>query len=178
MTVVQIRRALVVDDDFDFLTMQLISLKHCGFSDIVGAEDGNIALDHLSRHTRARPMTAARRRTCGRLGLERAEVFLPDRMPAYITWDQFQRNQEQIRSNRTSQLGPARSGTALLSGLIVCGQCGLRMTVSYNNAAHAARYSCQGAHRRSAGASPTDRRTLPSPSRASRARAASACWRR
>ncbi len=49
MTVVQIRRALVVDDDFDFLTMQLISLKYCGFSDIVGAEDGNIALDHLSR---------------------------------------------------------------------------------------------------------------------------------
>jgi CheY-like chemotaxis protein len=49
MTVVQIRRALVVDDDFDFLTMQLISLKRCGFSDIVGAEDGNIALDHLSR---------------------------------------------------------------------------------------------------------------------------------
>ena len=40
MTVVQIRRALVVDDDFDFLTMQLISLKRCGFSDIVGAEVG------------------------------------------------------------------------------------------------------------------------------------------
>ena len=76
---------------------------------------------------------------------ESAEVFLPDRMPAYITWDQFQRNQEQIRSNRTSQLGPARSGAALLSGLIVCGQCGLRMTASYNNAGHAARYSCQGA---------------------------------
>ena len=32
--------------------------------------------------------------------LESAEVFLPDRMPAYITWDQFQRNQEQIRPNR------------------------------------------------------------------------------
>jgi hypothetical protein len=77
--------------------------------------------------------------------LESAEVFLPDRMPAYISWDQFQRNQEQIRSNRTSQLGPARSGAALLSGLIVCGQCGLRMTASYNNAGHAARYSCQGA---------------------------------
>src|SRR5277367_3387821 len=74
-----------------------------------------------------------------------AGVYLPDRMPAYITWDQFQRNQEQIRSNRTSQLGPARSGAALLSGLIVCGQCGLRMTASYNNAGHAARYSCQGA---------------------------------
>ena len=73
-------------------------------------------------------------------------MFLPDRMPAYISWDQFERNQEQIRCNRTSQLGPARSGAALLSGLIVCGQCGLRMTASYNNAGHAARYNCQGAH--------------------------------
>src|SRR3984957_11220690 len=27
--------------------------------------------------------------------LESAEVFLPDRMPAYISWDQFQRNQAQ-----------------------------------------------------------------------------------
>jgi hypothetical protein len=77
---------------------------------------------------------------------ESAEVFLPDRMPAYITWDQFQCNQEQIRSNRTSKLGPVRAGAALLSGLMVCGRCGLRMTASYNNAGHTARYSCNGAH--------------------------------
>jgi DNA invertase Pin-like site-specific DNA recombinase len=77
---------------------------------------------------------------------EGAEVFLPDRLPAYISWDQFQHNQEQIRSNRTNQLGPVRSGAALLSGLIVCGRCGLRMIASYNNAGHAARYSCIGAH--------------------------------
>jgi two-component system chemotaxis response regulator CheY len=48
MTVSRTKHALVVDDDFDFLTMLLISLKRCGFSDIVGAEDGNIALDHMS----------------------------------------------------------------------------------------------------------------------------------
>src|SRR5277367_6309325 len=41
---------------------------------------------------------------------ESAEVFLPDRMPAYISWDQFQRNQEQIRANRTSEQGPTRAG--------------------------------------------------------------------
>ncbi len=74
-----------------------------------------------------------------------AEVFLPDRMPAYITWEQFQRNQEQIRANRTSERGPTRAGAALLSGLIVCGRCGLRMTATYNNAGHAARYQCIGA---------------------------------
>src|SRR5580698_4895188 len=76
---------------------------------------------------------------------ENAEVFLPDRLPAYITWEQFQRNQEQIRANRTSERGPTRAGAALLSGLIVCGRCGLRMTAAYNNAGHAARYLCIGA---------------------------------
>jgi hypothetical protein len=77
---------------------------------------------------------------------ENAEVFLPDRLPAYIGWDRFQRNQEQIRANRPSELGPARAGAALLSGLVACGRCGLRMTAVYNNAGHAARYSCNGAH--------------------------------
>ena len=67
-------------------------------------------------------------------------------MPAYITWDQYERNQEQIRSNRPNELGPARAGSALLSGLIVCGRCGLRMIASYNNAGHAARYACIGMH--------------------------------
>ena len=76
---------------------------------------------------------------------EGAEVFLPDRLPAYISWEQFERNQEQILANRTSERGPIRAGAALLSGLIVCGRCGLRMTASYNNAGYAARYQCNGA---------------------------------
>ena len=76
---------------------------------------------------------------------ENAEVFLPDRLPAYIGWEQFERNQQQIRANRTSERGPVRAGSALLSGLIVCGRCGLRMTAAYNNAGHAARYQCIGA---------------------------------
>ncbi len=42
-------------------------------------------------------------------------MFLPDRLPAYITWEQFQRNQEQIRANRTSERGPTRASIALLS---------------------------------------------------------------
>ena len=77
---------------------------------------------------------------------EEAAVFLPDRMPAYISWEQFQRNQEQIRSNRPIVRGPARAGSALLSGLVVCGRCGLRMTASYNNAGHTARYNCTSMH--------------------------------
>jgi len=75
---------------------------------------------------------------------DEAEVFLPDRAPAYITREQFERNQAQLRANRPDRLGPVRAGSALLSGLLVCGQCGLRMTVIYNNDGHAARYACTG----------------------------------
>jgi DNA invertase Pin-like site-specific DNA recombinase len=77
---------------------------------------------------------------------EEAEVFLPDRVPAYITREQFERNQAQLRANRADRLGPVRAGTALLSGLLVCGQCGLRMMAFYNNDGHTARYACTSQH--------------------------------
>jgi len=77
---------------------------------------------------------------------DEAEVFLRDRVPAYISWEQFQRNQEQVRSNRPNRVGPVRAGSALLSGLLICGRCGLRMIAGYNNDGHAARYACTGMH--------------------------------
>jgi excisionase family DNA binding protein len=90
-----------------------------------------------------------RRQKAGRPGTgrrslraEEAEVFLPDRIPAYITWDQYQRNQAQLQSNRAAWGGAPRSGSALLSGVITCGRCGLRMTAHYNNNGHQARYVC------------------------------------
>jgi DNA invertase Pin-like site-specific DNA recombinase len=96
----------------------------------------------------ARP-TDRRRQRPGRPGtgrrpfrLEAAEVLLLDRLPAYISWEQYQRNQAQIRANMSRHRGPVRAGTALLSGLLVCGRCGLRMSSSYNNNGHTARYSC------------------------------------
>ena len=74
--------------------------------------------------------------------VEEAEVFLPDRIPAYITWEQYLRNQAQLQSNRSASRGPVRAGTALLSGLLICGRCGLRMNAQYNNNGRTARYSC------------------------------------
>ena len=92
-----------------------------------------------------------RRRQPGRPGkgrrsssVEEAEVFLPDRLPAYIGWEQYQRNQAQLRSNTAAITGPARAGQALLSGLLVCGRCGLRMTAQYNNNGANPRYTCNG----------------------------------
>ena len=96
----------------------------------------------------ARP-TDRRRQKPGRPGtgrrsfrLENADVFLPDRLPAYISWEQYQRNQSQLRSNKAALTGVARAGQALLSGMMICGRCGLRMVAQYNNNGVLARYSC------------------------------------
>ena len=61
------------------------------------------------------------------------KVFLPGHHPAYITWEEFEENQNRLGFNRTNteRCGPAREGAALLTGILVCGKCGRRMSVRY-----------------------------------------------
>jgi DNA invertase Pin-like site-specific DNA recombinase len=89
------------------------------------------------RHRPGRPGTGRRSSSP-----EEAEVFLPNRLPAYISWDQYRRNQAQLQSNKPAAMGVARSGQALLSGLLICGRCGLRMMAQYNNNGANPRYVC------------------------------------
>jgi len=62
-------------------------------------------------------------------------VVIPDTYPGYITWAQYQRNQQRLDDNRTvradERRGPARAGAALLQGIVLCGRCGRRMSVRY-----------------------------------------------
>jgi DNA invertase Pin-like site-specific DNA recombinase len=69
-------------------------------------------------------------------------VLLPEHCPAYISPEQFWANQERLQQNRAGNLGAPRQGPALLSGLLVCGRCGYRMVVNYNNAHNGLRYNC------------------------------------
>jgi DNA invertase Pin-like site-specific DNA recombinase len=69
-------------------------------------------------------------------------VLLKDRLPAYISWAQFEANVRQIESNLAQAKGTIRHGPSLLSGLVVCGRCGLRMATQYRNNGHDLRYSC------------------------------------
>lgn len=64
---------------------------------------------------------------------EEWKVFLPGRHSAYISWDDFEANQNLLESNRTNieLSGPAWEGVALLTGVILCGKCGRRMTIRY-----------------------------------------------
>ena len=71
-----------------------------------------------------------------------AEVFLHDRLPAYISFERWERNQAQLKANKAACVGTPRAGSALLSGLLICGRCGLRMLAHYNHNGHAARYVC------------------------------------
>jgi DNA invertase Pin-like site-specific DNA recombinase len=63
-------------------------------------------------------------------------------LPAYIDWVTFERNQEQMASNRTRYSGTPRGGAALLGGLVRCGLCGRRMFTTYNENGREARYVC------------------------------------
>jgi hypothetical protein len=76
------------------------------------------------------------------LPMEQWKVLIPDRLPAYITWDQYLKNRERILQNRSGpdSMGTPRQGCALLAGLLVCGQCGRRMHPGYTN--DAAQYTC------------------------------------
>jgi DNA invertase Pin-like site-specific DNA recombinase len=90
-----------------------------------------------------------RRRQPGRQGRRPAdcEVLLRDRLPAYITWERFEANQQRLADNRARHdaLGAPRQGAALLSGLVHCGRCGRRMRVCYPGLRSALAYCCSQA---------------------------------
>jgi DNA invertase Pin-like site-specific DNA recombinase len=71
-------------------------------------------------------------------------VLLKDHHPAYLSWEQYQQNVAQLQSNqnRADERGHARQGVGLLSGLLVCGRCGRRMSVQYHNGQDSPRYIC------------------------------------
>jgi len=57
-------------------------------------------------------------------------VLLRERLPAYISWEQFERNRKQLAANAQASLGVIRYGPSLLAGLVICGRCGLRMSAA------------------------------------------------
>jgi DNA invertase Pin-like site-specific DNA recombinase len=81
--------------------------------------------------------------------------LIPGHHPGYITWDQFQRNQQRLDDNRTlpdqDRRGALREGLALLQGIVRCGRCGRRMSVRYLNNASVPSYECNSYHTHFAG---------------------------
>ncbi|MBC8426800.1 recombinase family protein, partial [bacterium] len=68
---------------------------------------------------------------------ERWHSLVLDAHPGYINWDEFERNEQQLRRSALAyglenRRSPPREGPALLQGLVLCGVCGGRMTVRYH----------------------------------------------
>ena len=78
---------------------------------------------------------------------DECRVLIHDRFSAYITWEEFEKNQQTLSEN--SRLGKLlaapRHGPSVLSGLVVCGRCDRHLLVGYANtsAQKTLRYTCQ-----------------------------------
>ena len=62
------------------------------------------------------------------------EVMIKDHHEGYIGWTDYERNQKQLALNnygRTGGVKSGRGGKALLSGMMSCGRCGRRLSVTY-----------------------------------------------
>jgi DNA invertase Pin-like site-specific DNA recombinase len=77
-------------------------------------------------------------------------VLITDAHPGYITWTEYEANQNRLAElsaahGRDRRHGPPREGPALLQGLVICGVCGRRMTVRYHarRGTHLPDYLCQ-----------------------------------
>lgn len=65
------------------------------------------------------------------------KVIIPDVFEGYISWEQYQKNERQLTSNAAAhgeerRRSPAKSGPALIQGIVLCGKCGKRMTTHYH----------------------------------------------
>ena len=70
-----------------------------------------------------------------RVPREQWQVLLQEAHPGYISWQEYECNQKRLGENAQmlacERRSPPREGSALLQGLVLCGQCGNRMTVRY-----------------------------------------------
>lgn len=75
---------------------------------------------------------------------EECLVLIRDRLPAYITWERFEANQQRLASNRNTATTPGapQNGPSLLAGLVRCGRCGRRMAVRYGGVKQRVSYTC------------------------------------
>jgi DNA invertase Pin-like site-specific DNA recombinase len=94
-----------------------------------------------------KPLKRTRRRP-----RERWLALLPNHHDGYVTWEEFERIQEMLRSNGQKFLaakpGAAKRGAALLTGMLRCRRCGRKLLVGYTGRLNCRvpRYLCRRGH--------------------------------
>jgi len=90
---------------------------------------------------RRRPEPLRRQPGSDRIGTvavapEEWSICLKDAHPAYIDWDEFMANRQQLADNmcryEVGRAGAPRKGSALLQGIVSCGRCARRMCLRYS----------------------------------------------
>lgn len=71
-----------------------------------------------------------------KLPIEKWQVHIQEHHEGYITWEEFQKNQVMLQENctcneKTILSSALREGCAILQGLVVCGNCGHRISARY-----------------------------------------------
>jgi len=78
---------------------------------------------------------------------DECRVLIQDRFSAYLTWEEFEKNQQTLNENSGlgKLLAAPRHGPSVLSGLVVCGRCDRHLLVGHANtsAQKTLRYTCQ-----------------------------------
>jgi DNA invertase Pin-like site-specific DNA recombinase len=83
---------------------------------------------------------------------EECSVFIKDHHEGYISWEEYERNRERMRSNSlrfesNPKVAAVRSGHGLLAGLLRCGHCGRKLQVRYwGRTGTRPRYFCKGTY--------------------------------
>jgi hypothetical protein len=98
---------------------------------------GAYAYGRLTQRVAAKPLEQMHRQKV-RLAPEHWLADIWQAFPGYITQAEFEANQAQLASHhkQLQQRGRRQDGMALLSGILMCGRCGRRMTVVYSGKDH------------------------------------------
>jgi hypothetical protein len=110
------------------------------------------AFCHGRTTTRVAVVNGRAKKTHGhRLPVDQWHVLLRDHHAAYITWEEFETNQRQLAANAAMRgddtSGAAKSGPALLAGLLRCARCGRKLHVGYcGTDGRVPRYYCRDGH--------------------------------
>lgn len=80
--------------------------------------------------------------------ISECDILIKDHHDSYISWEEFERNQQLIAENAMSKgsavvKGAVRKGEVLLAGLLRCGHCGRKLNVHYSS--NIGRYNCYSA---------------------------------
>jgi len=78
------------------------------------------------------------------LPMDQWRIRVNDKYPCYISWEVYKKIQNMLKDNyaqydRNKSRGVPRPGSALIHGVVYCGECGHKMVVQYKNST---RYIC------------------------------------